>query len=151
MRALKSLIGMATLALTASLVGCGGGGDAGAPLTPTGILVVSGSPLNGTIEQDTSNTQGDPGLAEFHFLNSASNEMLYVEFDESTGAVSLVQFNGTVLGATPYECEAGTATPCSGMSVNTTARTITFNGSTLKTGSNTLTLRGTLDLTLPPA
>lgn len=147
MRALKSLFGMATLALAASLAGCGGGGDAGAPRTPLGTLVVTGSPLNGEVLQDTSLTDGNSTAAELHFQGRSG--IMNITFNATTGDVSTVYFNDGDFVA-PYECDDTTGTPCTSVSVDTSAQTITFNGQTLKTASDaSLSLRGTLDLRVP--
>lgn len=165
MLALKSLFGMATLALAASLAGCGGGGDAGEALTPLGTLVVSDattSSLNGTFTaEDVANTDvyddvGD-GVYEVTIDGQSSDFTVFVRYSKTDGSVSYVEYEAPTPSTDSYVCSnedvsSDNDCPTTGVTLNSTARTIKFTRFTLKEDSivgQTVKLSGTLGWVAP--
>lgn len=163
MRALKSLIGMATLALTASLVGCGGGGDAGDRLTPLpdGSLTISNATnaaLNGTftaedavntnVVNNTTDGTYDVTINRSDSTQQSDSPQVFLKFSTTTGALTYAEYN--VDGNDVYYCNdvtSGRQCAVANVSIDTSAHTITFNRSTLSLDGNLtiqLTLTGVL-------
>ena len=170
MRTTHALNGFATLALLAALTACGGGGDAGAPLTPSlpvGTLKVSDATTtaaNGTFVEEAlsaiTTTTGTDTVVEIDFPladPSVAGPFLIVTYNTSTKALKRVEYDvGTGPSAEFYICDetAGTAAgKCStgGVTLDTVAGTITLTNRVLQKDSTsttqTLKLNGTIQWT----
>jgi hypothetical protein len=140
MRTTHALNGFATLALAAALTACGGGGDAGAPLTPVslGTLIAGSSAAAGTYlaEDASSTTTSTSGGKVTVQIDGQSTSPFILTFTyDSAGHVSYadVTFQASSAPTTEYICDDTTADACpAGNLVDTTARVLTLNNLILK-------------------
>ena len=135
---LKHLLAILTLSAIAFIAACGGGGDAGSGTgaigTSGGALTVSGATgalatNNGskTISDVTSTTSVTVGGTVTNVRGSLGtvNESISVTFDAATGTVTEVRIS--VGSSTPPANNiSASCSPCTGVSVNVGAKTITF-------------------------